>query len=56
MPGMNKRSTDPKSDQTKMNINPLYNTSALLKAALDRVVSALDMTNKSNSKPPKKTK
>lgn len=56
MPGLNKRSNDPKSDQKKLEINPLYNTSALLKAAIDRVSEAMNFNQKANGQDKKKPK
>lgn len=51
MSGINKRSNQPLGDQKKIKINPLYNTSSILKGALDRIGEAL-----SPSKPKKKSK
>lgn len=54
MAGMNKRSTDPKTKQEKLNVNPLYNTSALLKAAADRFKQVTDMASGKKKKEIKK--
>lgn len=37
MTGLKKRSTDPKVDQKKLKVNPLYNTSSLIKAVSDKL-------------------
>jgi hypothetical protein len=38
---MRKQSTDPKADQSKLKINPLYNTSSIIKAVGDKLEKAL---------------
>lgn len=48
MTGINKRSNDPKVDQTKLKINPLYNTASIIKAVGDVLEKTI------GSKPKKK--
>lgn len=46
MSGINKRSTDPRADQKKMKVNPLYNTSAMIKASGDKFKEAVKKKKK----------
>ena len=51
MTGIRKRSNDPKADQSKFGqINPLYNTSALIKSVSDRLEKVLGGSSKKKGK------
>ena len=53
MPGINKRSNDPRADQKKdkgIKINPLFNTSSILKGVIDKVGPILGGEDKNKKK------
>lgn len=50
MTGIRKRSSDPRADQKKIKINPLYNTSAIIKSVGDTLRSTLGTDKKKTPK------